>query len=524
MKLIKHPLFIITILAFILRIAFISKNPLLWDEAANGYNAYSILTTARDEYGSFLPLIFKSFGDYKPGLYVYLSIPFVGIFGLNEFSIRLPSVLAGTLLPLLIYLLVTKLSPHSKTVALYTSLLLALNPWNINFSRGGWETNILLFELFLASLLFLYQRHSLSAVIFGLSLFTYQGAKFYVPIIMVYLFIFYRPSVKQTLLFSTIFLIFILPLLYGLIFGSASNRLQSVALWNYHRPEVDTDLIISESNSFDYQLYHNQLVFKSRNFLTRYFNYFSPRFLLFEGDWQIARHGPPYAGVLLLLSGLLFYLGLIISLSLPSTPATRFFACLLLLSPLPGALTLDIIQPVRTLPLSVPLIYFAALGLNYFFQKFTSPVFKFLFFFLLALSSCYYFDLYYFHLVKKMPAHTLYGYRQAMDFVIKNQSGRIVTFTPFYGQPYIYYLFYSRYSPARYQPQANLITSGMDVGLVKSIDNIRFETPDFARQKNEPRQLLIFSYDDALRQGIDLGTLIPLSPINGYSTFYAYLN
>ena len=35
------------------------------DEAAYGYNAYSILTTLRDEHGHFLPLRLASFDDFK---------------------------------------------------------------------------------------------------------------------------------------------------------------------------------------------------------------------------------------------------------------------------------------------------------------------------------------------------------------------------------------------------------------------------------------------------------------------------
>ncbi|GAI80456.1 unnamed protein product, partial [marine sediment metagenome] len=55
------------------------------DEAAIGYNAYSILKTGRDEWGEKLPLSFKSFGDYKMPLYIYFTVPFIKIFGLNEF-------------------------------------------------------------------------------------------------------------------------------------------------------------------------------------------------------------------------------------------------------------------------------------------------------------------------------------------------------------------------------------------------------------------------------------------------------
>jgi len=64
-------LLIIFLISLIIRLYQISYPPLLWDEASLGYNAYSILQTGRDEYGKLLPLIFKSFGDYKPGLYAY---------------------------------------------------------------------------------------------------------------------------------------------------------------------------------------------------------------------------------------------------------------------------------------------------------------------------------------------------------------------------------------------------------------------------------------------------------------------
>ena len=111
---IKKTLLIITICAFLLRIVNYQYPPLLWDEASIGYNAYSLLQTGRDEYGKIFPLIFKSFGDYKPGVYIYLTIPFIAIFGLTELSVRLPSIILGSLLPILLYLLITTLNPKSK--------------------------------------------------------------------------------------------------------------------------------------------------------------------------------------------------------------------------------------------------------------------------------------------------------------------------------------------------------------------------------------------------------------------------
>ena len=58
-------LFLIVILAFLLRFYQLSTNPpgLNLDEVAIGYNAYSILRTGRDEYGKFLPIVFRSHDD-----------------------------------------------------------------------------------------------------------------------------------------------------------------------------------------------------------------------------------------------------------------------------------------------------------------------------------------------------------------------------------------------------------------------------------------------------------------------------
>src|SRR3990167_9272644 len=108
----KLVLVVILTIAAILRLWNLDTNPphLYSDEAAIGYNAYSILKTGRDEHGEFLPIVFKSFGDWKPGLYVYLTVPFVAVLGLNEWAARLPGALSGVLAVLLVYLVVGELS------------------------------------------------------------------------------------------------------------------------------------------------------------------------------------------------------------------------------------------------------------------------------------------------------------------------------------------------------------------------------------------------------------------------------
>src|SRR3989344_3496317 len=102
---------IIIVIASVLRLWQLGQVPISpdLDEAALGYNAYSILQTGRDEYGKFLPIVLRSFDDYKPALYSYLTIPSILIFGLNVFAVRLPSAIFGILTVLATFFLVKEL-------------------------------------------------------------------------------------------------------------------------------------------------------------------------------------------------------------------------------------------------------------------------------------------------------------------------------------------------------------------------------------------------------------------------------
>ena len=68
-----------------------------WDEVALGYDAYSIIHTGKDEFGKFLPVVLRSFDDYKPAMYSYLTIPFYHVFGVSQATTRLPSAVLGTI-------------------------------------------------------------------------------------------------------------------------------------------------------------------------------------------------------------------------------------------------------------------------------------------------------------------------------------------------------------------------------------------------------------------------------------------
>src|ERR1035437_524898 len=92
-------LFFILLIAFTLRFYRLSEIPMGLDndETAIGYNAYSIEQTGRDEYGTFMPLYFRSFDDYKLPVYIYMTAISEKVFGVNEFAVRFSSMFFGVI-------------------------------------------------------------------------------------------------------------------------------------------------------------------------------------------------------------------------------------------------------------------------------------------------------------------------------------------------------------------------------------------------------------------------------------------
>jgi 4-amino-4-deoxy-L-arabinose transferase-like glycosyltransferase len=216
---------VIFLIGFFLRFYNLSNIPngLYADETAIGYNAYSILTTGKDEYGQSLPLYFRSFDDYKLPVYIYATASSIKIFGLNVFAVRFTSMLAGSLAVVAIYFLILLLS-GKKGLAALTGLFLALNPWNMFFSRAGYEVNLATFLMLLGTLFFVMaikRKNNLPLLLFSvisflLSVYTYSVTRLISPLIFIVLIIFYYKKItsdsKKTLFtIITTFFIGMLP-------------------------------------------------------------------------------------------------------------------------------------------------------------------------------------------------------------------------------------------------------------------------------------------------------------------------
>ncbi len=490
------PLLSILVIATILRFWGLGTNPihLTPDEAALGYNAYSILKTGRDEYGQRFPIVFKSFGDYKPGLYIYSDIPFIAIFGLNEFSTRLPGAIAGLVAVLMIYFIANALFSENNVktsflklnVGHVASFLLALSPWHIHLSRGAWESNLAL-TLTLAGIHFFLKSldrpkfYYYSALLFGFTFWAYQGAKLSTPLTILSLLLAYRIKLPQTkvLIKPTIVLsLLALPIIISLRTGS--GRLKVYSLFAYRRSPEEISQLLSEDGksqkTLSYYLYHSEPLYLSKVFLLHYFNYFSPRFLLFEGDWTTLRHSTPYHGVMYIFEAVFLVIG-VVKIVNSSSSGQKFMLYWLATAPLSAALSRDIIHGVRSLNFVAPLTLATAFGLIYLVRSFKSakPIIA-LIIILYTISLVRFLDLEFIHTSLLNAKYWYFGYKQVVNALspIQTQYQKII-FNQSYAQPYIYFLFYQKYDPRKWWPQVRLKENpNGDVGLIEKIDNVEF--------------------------------------------------
>lgn len=159
------------------------------DEAYAGYEAYSILNYGIDSSGYRFPVYFVSWGSGMNALSSYLMIPFIAFCGLHTWVIRLPQFFIACLSLWVAYRLIQKMI--NTKAALCVLFLMSISPWHIMLSRWGLESNLapglLLFGLYFFVKGIENKKYFLvSALMYGMSLYSYATIWTIVPIILVF--------------------------------------------------------------------------------------------------------------------------------------------------------------------------------------------------------------------------------------------------------------------------------------------------------------------------------------------------
>lgn len=506
----KFVLLAIIILAAALRFYQLGTNPpgLDWDETAEGYNAYSILKTGRDEYGYKLPLSFRSFDDYKPPLYIYMTVPSVALFGVDDFAVRFPSAFLGVLTIIFCYLMVFELFKN-RPVALLAALFLAISPWHLQFSRVGFETNSTIFFSTFGTWAFLKGTKSngpkitlwmsLASVAFGLNLFMYHNSRVFIPLftpILLFLFKDKLLKVKKYLLVPLIVAVIFSAVLLPVIFSIQGQlRYEGTTVFSDVSPlykasdkiEVDRKAGLLAIG----KILHNRRFVYVPIIVGNYLSHLNPTFLFFTADMN--RHHAPGLGLLYLwdlpfiLSGVYF---LIKNKFDPKSKVIVF--AWFLLAPVAAAVTWGVPHSLRAEIYLPTFQIFTAIG---FYTLYTYTKRKKLFVIvagtLLIMNFAYYLHQYYVHMPLEYSKDWLYGRKQAalISDLLKSHYDRVIVSTKL-EQPHEFWLYYLKYDPAKYLSEGGTVSGGF-LETRNHFDKFFFKPIDFYNQSKEEKTLFV---------------------------------
>lgn len=427
-----------------------------WDEASIGYNAYSISQTGRDEWGKFLPIHFRAFGEFKLPVYIYAVVPFVKIFGLNAFSVRLPAVLFSLGVVVLTYFLTKKLSENT-TAGLLSSLFITLSPWFFIFSRTGYEATAGLMFYLLAIYFFLkFDRNAwylfFSVVSLILSAYSYNSFRIITPMTILILIINSIKYLKNTLRNS------ILPLLLSAIFLAVSI-IPIYRLYVYDAGTVRLQTIGATSATV----------------LKNYFSHFSLDFLFLHGDKNLRSQQFGF-GQLYLLDPALLLLGLLYIIRSKSKYSLLPLV-LLLLGPIPAAITKESPHALRSISMIPFIAIICAIGVSS-IRRFTQR--RFLINLAIVVIFLAFFLNYFLKFLSvysvQSSEHWQYGYKKIFtDFQTDFSKYDKVIVSDEYAQPYIFALFYGKIDPNNFRQK--IVRNSIDqwgFSAVKSFDKFLF--------------------------------------------------
>jgi 4-amino-4-deoxy-L-arabinose transferase-like glycosyltransferase len=505
----KILLLAILLLAFFLRLYKVTEVPpsLNWDEASIGYNAYSVLKTGRDEWGQFMPIHFKSYGEYKLPAQIYASIPGIFIFGLNELGVRITPVIYGTLTVLLMFFLGRAIFASS-LVGLISAFLLAISPWHIHLTRGSFESSFAVMWVVLGILLLVKGFEDKkwlvwSMVPFAISVFTYNSARVFTPLFLLAILLIYYKTLarfKRTVLVSAVvFTVLLLPITPYILSGERSARFKLVSITDDPGliPRINERRGMSNLPKPLPRLIHNKVTYVSFYFGSNYLAHFSPQFLFISGAPH-KQHHVQNIGQLYLFQAPFLLLGLYLLFKKKNRFRWLLLSWILLIH-IPVAITNDSIPHALRTAIAAPFYQLiTALGLVAGFERLRNKQLKLfsvvLLFVVVLVSMAYYLHQYFVVYPVQYSRDWQYGYKQVVEFIGENYNEYDqIVFSRTYGEPHMFTLFYLNYPPNKFQNDPKLN---------------RFETFDWVRVLNFDK----FYFPDLGDQGTKFSDIVSQNP------------
>lgn len=468
----------IALIAFLLRFYQLNKFPtaLNWDEISHGYNAYSLIETGKDQWSTSWPIFnFRAYGDYPTTLNMYLSMPFIYLIGLNEWSIRIVSALCGFGLVIVAYFFGQEIFKNQKK-SLLLMFLTAISPWAFFPSRGVFQSTVaqLFFSLgilFLIKAINKIKLLPLSIIFISLSTYAYHNTKIVVPILLLFYFLIFFKEFKSTLFKNKkLFLISLLilsVLMIPQIINTFNKDAQARSRWVFVINPASINVI--ENNRNNYQgnpliakLKYNRVTLFTTTVAKNYLDFLNPKILFFNST-QNFQFNIPGTGILYSVCIPFFYIGLMILIInfFKKDKLSIFLTFWFLIGLAPAVVTVGdfpIIRAMTILPLpQIFIAYGFFKTLSFFKNSKIKSGFTILFLLVLTLQSAKYFKNYFTDYANNYSSSWQYGYKEVVNYIKENYNNYDqIIFTKKYGEAHEFVLFYWPWNPISYQNDPNL--------------------------------------------------------------------
>jgi 4-amino-4-deoxy-L-arabinose transferase-like glycosyltransferase len=490
----RWPIFFILTIIFLLHFYRLRDIPpgLNNDEANIGYEAWSIATTGKDQWGNSFPIVFQGFGNWSLPVYIYLTAPFVWILGPTVPAVRAVSALSFLALVLLVYATVKKLRPQ---IAFPAAVMTAVTPWIYGLTRIATEVPLAMAFFLTAIYFFLESRKHRQGIIASvaflmLSIFTYYGMWVFSGLFFVFLAFFNRnfawgkKYLAVLLIMGAVFAILIIKI--SLVQGG-NARLNQVNITNnvalVGQLNTERGACNDKFSLLICRFFFNKPILFTKEFTANYLSHFSIR------EWFITGSNKgilPPGGHFLIVQAPLLILGLWVLLTKGTEAEKMIFLPWLVLSPLADSLTgpgnfaraftlapiVSIITAYSflTIPKKLFLAVWGVIGLSWIgFQ--------------LIFNS-------YFPVFHSLYTH--YEYQPLMQ-ELNGEKLPIYLSSRFRDtKQYIFYLFYNRTPPIDFQQRLNVVKEADSGGWVwvKQIGNWNF-VKSFPQVKDLPEKSIL---------------------------------
>lgn len=491
---------LVFLLALLVRIYNLAQLPngFFVEEMTNTYVGRFILLHGRDIYGHFLPLLyFDKFGDYPPVLPLYLSGFSTFFLGVNEFAGRFPIALIGAMLVFPMYYL-SELIFNDRKISFFVAFITALLPWHVVLSRTTAE-GVIATTVFAWAILLMFtsiisndkRRLYLSFFLFFLTYFIYPSLRILVPLTFLPLpFLFKTSKLYKFIVSAALFFILLTCLISTTTWGRARFNQTSI----FSSPIIANSIVLrnkilsngeGSNNVLQARIFNNKAVGYFREFMFQYFSYFSPRYLFLEGGGQYRYYNVADQGLLFIALFPLLVFALIKRGKEQKDTFSKFFAYLLIVSPIPAALTVDFTPHAhRSMFMIIPLVIIAGYGMYGIINlkwKFITPLF--LFSFLISLEFVYFWHQYSVQADKFQSVLRNDGEKEIVHYVIVNRNKYQNIIMPSNERLGMYYLFYTN------NFSSSIIGNFGSELRLRSADNITF-FDDLCPSKSAGKKLI----------------------------------